>query len=254
VLVSGWQQALTLLLAVIPGFIYQGTRYQLSGPTIEDREIVVRILRALAVSGFFALIYVGILGSWLTDAVTCPGFPFKASVTPPRTVPPGPVAGSCGSWDDAQLTAWILVALIFVVPIIGAFLVHVAAVFAVPDRITDRLYKIARIADRVTPYDSTPTAWDFAGNHLREGFVRVLTKDQKWFGGYLGANSYLTGYPEPREIFLQQAWLLDDEGEFKGLTEGTAGVWIRCDDAQLVQFLEETSNNDDDDSTDKVDR
>jgi hypothetical protein len=49
VFVSGWLQALTLLLAVIPGFIYQGTRSQLRGPTPDEREVGVRILRVTAV-------------------------------------------------------------------------------------------------------------------------------------------------------------------------------------------------------------
>jgi uncharacterized protein DUF6338 len=222
VLVSGWQQAITLLLAVIPGFIYQGTRSSLRGPTPEDREIGLRILRALAVSGFLALVYVGILGSCLTDAVTHP-------VTDPHS----PLK------DHPQRTAWALIALIFVVPIVIAVLVQVADGFSVPERITSRLYKIVRITDRVSPYDKTPTAWDFAGNNLHKGFVRVLTKDQKWRGGYLGSNSYLTGYPEAREIFLQEAWLLADDGSFIEAANGTAGVWIRCDDVQLVEFLEE---------------
>lgn len=72
VLVSGWQQALTLLLAVIPGFVYQGTRLRLRGPTPDAREIGVRILRALAGSGFAALAYVVVLGPALTTVVTRP--------------------------------------------------------------------------------------------------------------------------------------------------------------------------------------
>ncbi|CQD21946.1 hypothetical protein BN000_05414 [Mycobacterium europaeum] len=157
--ISGWQQALTVFLAVIPGFIYQGTRSQLSGPTPDDREITVRILRALGVSGFLALLYVGIFGSWLTDAVTRPGFPFK-TVTPVQGAETG--ADKCRSlWDDPRLTAWMLIAVVFVVPVIAAFLVHVADVFRVPERITDLLYRVARIANKVAPYDKTPTAWDF---------------------------------------------------------------------------------------------
>ena len=41
-LVSGWQQAVTLLLAIVPGFIYQGTLSRLRGPTPDDREMGVR--------------------------------------------------------------------------------------------------------------------------------------------------------------------------------------------------------------------
>jgi hypothetical protein len=38
-------------------------------------------------------------------------------------------------------------------------------------------------------------------------------------------------------VFLEQAWKLDDEGTFVELVDGTRGVWVRCDDVQLVQFL-----------------
>jgi hypothetical protein len=38
--------------------------------------------------------------------------------------------------------------------------------------------------------------------------------------------------------------MLDDEGVFVAPLNGTAGVWVRCDDVQLVQFLtgEETED------------
>ena len=146
--VSGWQQAVTLLLAVIPGFIYQGTRSHLRGPMPDDRELGAPVLRALAVSGFLALLYVGVLGTCLADFVTHPGSPLK---------------------DDRQRTAWVLIVLIFVVPIVGAFLVHVASASCVPERIASRLYKMLRIADRVGTYDPTPTAWDFASHRMQVG-------------------------------------------------------------------------------------
>lgn len=221
-LVSGWQQALTLLLIVVPGFVYQGMRSQLRGPRPEDRELGVRIVRALAMSGFLALVYVGVLGTWLTDTVTQPDFGLKKD-----------------HLYHPQSTAWVLIGLIFVVPIVAAFLADVASTFLLFERTTQQLYKVLRIADKMSRYDPTPTAWDYASTELHGGFVRVLTKDQTWVGGYLGEKSYLSGYPESRELFLQQAWLLNDDGSFIEAVKGSKGVWIRCDDAQLVQFLEE---------------
>jgi hypothetical protein len=44
VLVTGWQQALTVLVIVIPGFVYQVVRSRLSGPTPEDGDLGVRVL------------------------------------------------------------------------------------------------------------------------------------------------------------------------------------------------------------------
>ncbi len=86
-------------------------------------------------------------------------------------------------------------------------------------------------------YDPTATAWDFAADHMGPGFVRVYTSDDTWVGGRSEDKSYFSGYPETREIFLQEAWELDEDGVFIQPIPRTAGVWIRCDDAQFVQFL-----------------
>ncbi|RAV14660.1 hypothetical protein DQP55_08865 [Mycolicibacterium sp. GF69] len=210
--ISGWQQALTLFFAVIPGFIYQGTRSALRGPSPNDREIGVRVLRALGVSGFLVLLYIALIGPRLKNVLTQPGFPFA----------------------NPQPAAWILLGLIFVVPITSAV-------------VLDRLQPMRRITNRwakagFSVYDPTPTAWDFATDQMQVGFVRVLTKESSWVGGYLGENSFLSGYPESREIFLEQAWLLDEGGAFVEPVNGSLGVWIRCEDALLVQFLAEAVN------------
>lgn len=224
---NGWQQALTLLLGIVPGFVYQGMRSQLRGPRPEDRELGVRIVRALAVSGFLALLYVGVLGQWLMDVITRPSFGFERD-----------------NFYHPRATAWAFIILIFVIPIICAFLVDLASTFLLFEKFTQRIYKTLRIADKMSRYDPTPTAWDYASTELHAGFVRVLTKDQTWIGGFLGEKSYLSGYPESREIFLQQAWELKEDGSFVEPVKGSQGVWIRCDDAQLVQFLEQVDDGD----------
>jgi uncharacterized protein DUF6338 len=218
---NGWQQALTLLLAVVPGFIYQGTRSHLRGPSPDERETSVRVIRALAVSAFLALLYVAVLGHGITDAVTHPSAQLK---------------------DQPRTAAWEMIGLVFGVPIVAAFCVHLASVFSVSDRITELVYKIIGKSEKISPYDPTPTAWDYAGNYVRKGYVRVLTKDGTFLGGYLGEKSYLTGYPEPHELFLEQAWVMNDTGEFLYAAAGKTGAWIRCDDAQLVQFVEQNAD------------
>lgn len=66
-LVSGWQQALTLVAVLVPGFVYQGIRRSRVGPSVEDRDLSVRLIRALVVSVVFVLVYLVCLGSVLTD-------------------------------------------------------------------------------------------------------------------------------------------------------------------------------------------
>jgi hypothetical protein len=70
--------------------------------------------------------------------------------------------------------------------------------------------------------------------------VRALTRDGQWVGGYAGTGSFYSTYPEPRELFVEQAWELDEDGAFVEVVQGTAGMWIKCDDAPVVQFLVDT--------------
>jgi hypothetical protein len=206
-----WQQAVTLLLAVVPGFVYQGTRSRLRGPTPDEQEITVRILRALAMSGFLALLYVAVLDRYLTAAVTDHQY---FTDHPPR------------------LTALALLVLVFAIPMFFAAAVHYCKIhFGISG------WRIKLREERYSTYDSTPTAWDYAVDHMGRGFVRIYTSDNTWVGGRSLDDSYFSGYPETREIYLQEAWELDEDGVFERPIPRTAGVWIRCDDAQFVQFL-----------------
>jgi hypothetical protein len=206
-LVSGWQQALTIVILVIPGFVYQGVRTRFRGPTPEDRELGVRVLRALAVSALLALVYAVVLGPAVKDWVLHPQKPL----------------------ENIRGVALLVLMLVFVVPTVAAVGLHVRAI--------SKLYPELPLREKFQVYDPTPTAWDYASSRVGPGYVRVLTKDGIWMGGYAGPQSFFTSYPESREIFVEQAWVLSDDGEFEAAMDGTAGQWIRCDDAPLVQFL-----------------
>jgi hypothetical protein len=67
--------------------------------------------------------------------------------------------------------------------------------------------------------------------------VRVLTKDGNWVGGYAGTESFYTNYPQSREVFVETAWKLSEQGEFEHPITGSTGQWIKCDDAPVVEFL-----------------
>lgn len=207
-LVTGWQQALTLLLIIIPGFVYQGLLSRLRGPTPGDRELGTRILRSLATSGLFALMYVAAFGLFTTTETVSNKDTYR---------------------DHPTITALVLLALIFGIPAAAAICQHGIAV--------RRLYPALPWRDYLRVYDPTPTAWDYAVNRVAPGYVRVLTKDGKWIGGYAGESSYYTSYPEPREIFLERAWELDENGDFIEEVNSTAGRWIQCSEAVLVEFV-----------------
>ncbi|MEE6179213.1 DUF6338 family protein [Mycobacterium sp. 050134] len=208
-MVTDWQQALTVLLIVVPGFVYRGRLARLRGPTTEDRDLLgVRILRALAASAGFALSYVVVLGPSLTGKASKPR---DYLVAHPRGA------------------AIALAVLVFGIPTAFAYVQHLHA--------ARRQYPKLSWKQALKAYNTDPTAWDFVVNRVEPGYVRVHTKDGRWLGGYAGEGSFYTTYPGPREIFVEQAWEFDDEGEFKKATLGT-GEWIQCDDAAAVEFVQ----------------
>lgn len=213
-MLSGWQQAMTVFLIVIPGFVYQGLRARFRGPTPDDQqEFSLRILRALATSAVFALVYVMVAGCVLILTGT-PTKPDRIDITGLEILGAG----------------FGVLTLVFLIPSAAALLFHArAARTQYPELSWRQLFQL---------YDPTPTAWDFAVNRSRPAFVRVLLDDGRWVGGYAGEDSFFTSYPEPREIFLELGWELDEDGVFGDMVENTAGRWIKCDDARVVEFIE----------------
>jgi len=88
-----------------------------------------------------------------------------------------------------------------------------------------------------TDYSPIPTAWDFATQDVEPGsFVRILNADGTWIGGRVTAGAFFTGYPEPRDVFIDEAWSIDEQGEFGAALPGPTGQWVQCDGAVLMQI------------------
>lgn len=208
------QQLLILILFVVPGVVFQATRSRLRGPTPDDLDASGRVLRALGTSAALAVVYVLIFGDLLTARATGTRLGFGQS---PR--------------DEAL---WAVL-LIFVIPATLALLQQIGVVVS-------RGYRGKSIWPNLWRYDVTPTAWDKASVDRPTCFIRVLTADGRWIGGFAGPESFISGYPQPRDIFLDEAWSMDSKGELKERVTGTIGMWLRCDDARLVQFLEVANN------------
>ena len=83
----------------------------------------------------------------------------------------------------------------------------------------------------------SPRAWDTAFRGRVHGFVRLRTESGEWFGGWFGRRSFASSYPEPRELFVEKAWRLDDAGRFTEEELYTEGMYVRCDDLRVVEFL-----------------
>jgi hypothetical protein len=128
----------------------------------------------------FGLVYVAVLGSFMkTETVSS-----RATYV-----------------EHPVVVALVLLVLVFVFPAFVAVVHHGWVVW--------RQRPGLRWRDFFRVYDPTPTAWDWAVNRVESAYVRVLTKDGKWFGGYVGELSFYTSHTGAREIFAERAWDLD---------------------------------------------
>jgi hypothetical protein len=192
----------------MPGVVYQTVRGRLRGPAPDNREAIVRILRAISVSAALDLIYMAVFAGVIIRAVTEPG----------------------NLQQFARQLALLALACTVVIPAVLAAMAHFCSAW--------RRRGFKRAFTNFWQHDTVPTAWDWFGNARSSGYIRVLTKENKWIGGWAGPNSYISSHPEPRDIYIDRVYELDKNGAFRGaVSNGRASMWIRCDDVQLVQFI-----------------
>lgn len=191
-------QLLLVVVAVLPGITYQFVREGARGPVPGEAEAGHRILRALTASVVLDSLYFAVLGPRLVRLLGPASYPTSAR--------------------DAALHALLL---LFAVPALGAVLVS--------------RFEQRKLRGRYRP---TPTAWDHVFRDRGASFVRARLKDGTWVGGWYGAESYATSYPQPAELYLQSAWRMASDGSFLGRVNGTSGLYVRAEDIDILELLE----------------
>jgi hypothetical protein len=88
--------------------------------------------------------------------------------------------------------------------------------------------------------DRMPSAWDYIVRKPRGAYVRVHLRDGLGMvGGVFGDQSLASLDPKRADLYLQEAWRLDDEGNFVDPLLDSRGVWIAHDVLAYVEFLKE---------------
>jgi hypothetical protein len=209
---DGVAQALTVIIFVIPGAVFQNWRSRLRGPTPDQVEASSRMLRAIAVSAVLLLAYGLLIGERLV--------------------------ANFGSAElvraDARKAAFWGMLLLFVIPTLLALAEHAWTVIR---RGELSLRHPIRTRGALVTYDPVPTVWDYTSKQLEPCFVRVLTEEGRWIGGWVGDGTFMSSYPESRELYLSDQWRMSETGAFLERVVGSKGVWIRCDDARAVEFV-----------------
>jgi hypothetical protein len=197
-------QVVLAVLLVLPGVTYQFLRERWRGPVPGQRDLGERVLRAVTASVVLDAVYVIAAGPQLLALAR---------------------GTNAQGWDgltrDPRLSGLVALLLFILVP--------AAAAAGVSARERRQLHARFR---------GTPTAWDHVFRDRKPCFVRVRLKNGGWAGGWFGSRSFASSYPSPGEFFLQTAWRMNQDGSFAARSEQTAGLYIRCEDIDLLEILD----------------
>jgi hypothetical protein len=82
-----------------------------------------------------------------------------------------------------------------------------------------------------------PVAWDHYFAKKQPCLVLVHLKNGSLIGGYYGANSYASSYPEKRSIYFEKLVHIDIDGNFKAWVENSNGAILDSDIYDYLEFF-----------------
>ncbi|MFF5427767.1 MULTISPECIES: DUF6338 family protein [unclassified Streptomyces] len=191
-------QLVLMVVALLPGVVYQFVREHRRGPVPGETDLGHRLLRALTASVVLDGLYFLVRGGELVALLRPESFPDRTR--------------------EAALHALVL---LFAVPALGALAVS----WAEQRRLRAR-------------YRGTPTAWDHMFRDRGGCFVRIRLKDGTWVGGWYGTKSYATSYPQGPELFLESAYRMAADGTFGARVGSTSGLYVRAEDVAVLELLD----------------
>lgn len=210
-------QVAAVIVLLLPGLVYALVRRHRKGFRPDDLTIDSRIAQALVVSVLLNALYLTFGWSLLDGMV-------DLNHDPPLILDP-----------------WRLGAVVFVgcavIPAVLAWLLNL------PWRARRRREgdqgwnRIPWKFERTIRSSSVPTAWDEAASKPHHRMVRVQFPDGRWIGGFYGPGSFVSTFPQPRDLYISHQYAMSEEGEFLNPIPRTGGVWLRISDEHIVEFL-----------------
>lgn len=84
-----------------------------------------------------------------------------------------------------------------------------------------------------------PTAkpWDYVFSQHKPFWVIVSLKDGKQIAGLYGGNSFASGAPFAEQLYLEEAWIMNEFGGFERRRVNTAGIIILSSEIATVELF-----------------
>lgn len=81
------------------------------------------------------------------------------------------------------------------------------------------------------------SAWDAVFRSREFDFVRVTLKSGTRLAGFFGQKSLAPDFPRDRDLFIEQAWRMDEYGNPVGEIEDNRGVYVAPGEISVIEFL-----------------
>ena len=79
-------------------------------------------------------------------------------------------------------------------------------------------------------------SWDFLFSQRKFYWAKVVLKNGNIIGGLYAELSNASSFPEAEQIYLQETWVIGEDGEFWRKKERTAGVIILSDEISHIEL------------------
>ena len=79
-------------------------------------------------------------------------------------------------------------------------------------------------------------SWDYLFSQRKFYWAKVILKNGNIIGGLYAERSNASSFPEAEQIYLQETWVIGEDGEFLRKKERTAGVIILSDEISHIEL------------------
>ncbi len=91
----------------------------------------------------------------------------------------------------------------------------------------------------------TSNAWDYVFGQRKPYWVVVTLKNGKMVGGKYNDKSFASGSPVPEQIYLEEAWEINDGGAFERAYEESAGIIVLSSEIMTAELFNLTTGESD---------
>lgn len=100
------------------------------------------------------------------------------------------------------------------------------------------LWRKVRSSSLVQSKAPHPTGkpWDYVFSQRKPYWVKVTLKDGSVLGGLYSSNSFASSNPELEQLYLEQTWIIDENGAFERAKHDTAGILILSNEISHVEL------------------